>query len=166
MRTIVTDAGPLIHLREADLIPLLRGCGRVCVPPLVKAEVCANSALGKDWPAWIEVVPLEPADARQAEAWVRLGDLHGGEAEAVVVARALHADWLLTDDAGARLAATSLGLEVHGSLGIVLWNVAHKLLDQTHGLDALTRLRQSSLWLSDRILREAEDAVREMCCGA
>ena len=68
MRTIVVDAGPLIHLWEARLLPLLQACGRVRVPPLVKAEVCANTDIGANWPAWIEVDPLEPADARTAAA--------------------------------------------------------------------------------------------------
>jgi predicted nucleic acid-binding protein len=33
-------------------------------------------------------------------------------------------DWLLTDDAKARQLAESLGLEVHGSIGLLLWAVA------------------------------------------
>jgi len=165
MRTIVADAGPLIHLWEARLLPMLQACGRIRVPTLVKAEVCANTGMGGNWPAWIEVVPLDPASARQAEAWTRLGDLHGGEAETVVLAQAIAADWFLTDDAGARLVAVSLGLEAHGSLGVVLWNAAHGLLGQEQGLAALRGLRGSSLWISDPILQEAEDAVREMCRG-
>jgi predicted nucleic acid-binding protein len=44
-----------------------------------------------------------------------------GEIEAILLARAVNADWLLTDDAGARLVAAFLGLEVHGSLGVILW---------------------------------------------
>ncbi len=166
MRTIVADAGPLIHLWEARLLPLLQACGRVGVPPLVKDEVCANTGIGTRWPAWIKVEPLASADARTAAAWVKLGDLHGGEAEAVVLAQTVAADWFLTDDAGARLVAVSLGLEAHGSLGIVLWNVAHRLINRDQGLAALEGLRGSSLWISDRILREAETAVREMCMRA
>ena len=163
MRTIVADAGPLIHLWEAELLPLLRACGRIRVPPRVKAEVCANTGIGANWPAWVEVESLTPVDARTAAAWMALGDLHGGEAEAVVMAQAIAADWFLTDDAGARLVAVSLGLEARGSLGVALWNVAHRLVNQEQGLAALKGLRGSSLWISDRIFHQAEDAIREMC---
>ena len=47
-----------------------------------------------------------------------------GEAQAIALARQFGPDWLLTDDASARLLAQSLGLEVHGSLGLVLWSAA------------------------------------------
>jgi len=52
------------------------------------------------------------------------GGLHDGEAEALVLARKKRADWFLTDDAATRLFVSLLGIEVHGSLGIVLWNAA------------------------------------------
>jgi len=68
MRTVVCDAGPVIHLHEAGLLHLLTSCGS------------------------------------------------------------------LTDDAAARLFAATLGMEVHGSLGVVLWNVARRHLDQEQGL--------------------------------
>ncbi len=47
-------------------------------------------------------------------------ELGAGEAEAIALARSLHADWLLTDDAEARVVAQLAGLEVHGSLGVLL----------------------------------------------
>lgn len=77
----------------------------------------------------------------------------------------IKANWLLTDDAAARLFATTLGMEVHGSLGVVLWNVAQGRLDREQGLSALTALAQSSLWLSTRTLSDARAAVIEICVG-
>ncbi|MFO8089647.1 MAG: hypothetical protein R6U13_07420 [Desulfatiglandaceae bacterium] len=35
--------------------------------------------------------------------WKRSGDLHDGEAEALVLARRKKADWFLTDDSATRL---------------------------------------------------------------
>jgi predicted nucleic acid-binding protein len=71
-------------------------------------------------------------------------------------------DWLLTDDSAARLFASLFGLEVHGSLGVVLWNVAHGNLSRSEGEQALDALKQSSLWLSEKILEEARKAVIDM----
>jgi predicted nucleic acid-binding protein len=51
----------------------------------------------------------------QATRWLQVGLLDIGEAEAIALARQLNANWFLTDDAVARVLATSLGLEVHGS---------------------------------------------------
>ena len=67
--------------------------------------------------------------------------------------------WLLTDDTAARVFATTLGLEVHGSLGIVLWAAARGHLSREESAVALDRLAHSSLWLSTRVLAEARAAL-------
>lgn len=63
---------------------------------------------------------LVPPHSAEAELWLEAGLLHAGEAEAIALARQIRADWLVTDGAAARLFAQTLGIEVHGSLGIVL----------------------------------------------
>jgi len=64
---------------------------------------------------------LSASAQQRSLTWQQAGLLHGGEAEPVALAIELKADWFLTDDAAARLLAESLGLEVHGSLGVILW---------------------------------------------
>ena len=77
--------------------------------------------------------------------WQTSGLVEAGEAEAIALARQLSAAWFLTDDAAARVFATALGLEVHGSLGIVLWAAARKYLSREEAGAALDRLAHSSL---------------------
>jgi predicted nucleic acid-binding protein len=95
----------------------------------------------------------------EAGVWQAAGGLHGGEAEALVLARQKKADWFLTDDAATRLFVALLGLEVHGSLGIILWSAAHRHLNRKETEAALKRLEQSSLWLSAKIYQEAWQAL-------
>jgi predicted nucleic acid-binding protein len=68
----------------------------------------------------------------------------------------------LTDDAAARLLAQNLGLEVHGSLGIVLWAAAVGHRNRTDSEITLERLASSSLWLSPKILAEARTALDQL----
>jgi predicted nucleic acid-binding protein len=89
--------------------------------------------------------------------------LNVGEAEAISLARQLGADWLLTDDAAARLLAQSLGLEVHGSLGVVLWAAAEGHISYLEGEEILNRLAASSLWVSASVILEAKEALRKIC---
>jgi hypothetical protein len=101
-----------------------------------------------DWPGqcqiWLRTGTL-PGDARtQTEAWAGVGGLGPGEVEAILLARALRADWLLTDDAGARLIASFLGLEVHGSLGVILWAAATRHIDRQDAVSVLDRLAATS----------------------
>lgn len=66
------------------------------------------------------------------------------------------------DDAAARVFATALGLEVHGSLGIVLWAAARRHLHREEAAVALDRLAHSSLWISARVLAEAQAALHRL----
>jgi predicted nucleic acid-binding protein len=88
--------------------------------------------------------------------------LDAGEAEAIALAKQVAADWLLTDDAAARLFASALGVEVHGSLGILLWAAAAGHLDRIKAEAALSGLAASSLWISRRVLEEARSALQRV----
>lgn len=160
MRIVISDTGPLLHLLEAQLLDLLQSAGEIYVPPAVASEI---SRLVPQWSSfnvdWIIVTSLIDRQAQQAEAWGGAGLLDPGEAEALALAQQLSADWFLTDDAAARAMAGTLGIEAHGSLGIVLWAAATGRLDRAAAYDALDRLAQSSLWISARILTEARQAL-------
>lgn len=161
MTRIVCDTGPLLHLREADLLPLLEVAGEIRVPPAVRREAASRHA---EWtlPEWVTVVPLGAAALESAVQWQRAGLLDPGEAEALALAVQENAGWFLTDDAAARWLAQSLGQEVHGSLGLVLWAAASGHLDSSRAHDALTRLERTSLWISARVLDEARMALRQI----
>ncbi len=125
MRSIVCDAGPLFCLQEANLLELLRAAGQLFIPPAVEAELRSLDPI----PSWLQLVALGESFAETARAWAQAGLLDPGEAEALALAKQINADWLLTDDAAARLVARGEGLEVHGSLGLVLWAAATRHLD-------------------------------------
>lgn len=80
----------------------------------------------------------------------------------IVLAQSLAADWLLTDDAAARVVATLLGIEVHGSLGVVLWAAARRHIDRPEAAALLDRLAKSSLWVSPAIVAEARRALEAL----
>ena len=86
--------------------------------------------------------------------WKEVGDLHAGEAEALVLARREKADWFLTDDSATRLFVSLLGMEVHGSLGVILWNAAHRYLSRAETEQALNDLGNPFPWLSPESIRK------------
>ena len=94
--------------------------------------------------------------------WQQAGLLDYGEAEAIGLARQLKADWLLTDDAAARLIAKEMEIEAHGSLGVVLWVAVEGHRNRIECEAALDALAGTSLWLSPRVLREARTALGEI----
>lgn len=163
MNPIVCDTGPLLHLREAGSLDILQLAGRIIIPPAVYAELVAHDPLwGEQQPDWIEVESLESRFSENAVRWLRAGLLDPGEAEALSLAIQVKAKWLLTDDTAARLIAQQQGLEVHGSLGVVLWVAATGHFRHSEAEKALEALFRSSLWLSPRIREEAWAALRQI----
>jgi predicted nucleic acid-binding protein len=160
---VVSDTGPILHLSEAQALNLLSPTGEVHISIGVDEEI---SQYQPDWqserPDWITVDGLIPPHDEEATEWQHAGLLDPGEAEAIALASQISADWLLTDDAAARLFAQAMGLEVHGSLGIVLWSAATGHLDRPDAEAALDRLAQSTLWVSARVLTEAKAALDQL----
>jgi predicted nucleic acid-binding protein len=165
MTVIVADTGPLVHLHEAQALHLLPLAGDILVTPQVLTEWKSLSrALRPDpIPDWIKTGVPSVAALQQAEGWLKAGLLHAGEAESLALAIERSADWLLTDDAAARLLATSLGVETHGSLGVILWAAAQRHISRADADHALDRLEQSTLWLSARVRAQARQALERLC---
>ena len=161
MTQAVSDTGPLLHLTEAGCFDLLESIGDLHAPRQVIVEI-ADLSPGWQTPKWLTVDDLKAPHAIEAVAWVRAGLLHGGEAEAIALVQQISAEWLLTDDAAARLFATQLEIEVHGSLGIVLWAAVNGLLDHDAAERALLDLASSSLWVTRSVLAEARSALDEI----
>ncbi|HKJ26899.1 MAG TPA: hypothetical protein VJ965_04620 [Anaerolineales bacterium] len=157
-RIVVCDTGPLLHLSEAGAIHLLQNTGRVLITESVTKEFYKN-ALGWNTPQWIEVHELDKTAQKRSTGFMESGGVDLGEAEAIALAIQVEADWFITDDAKARQLAESLDLESHGSIGILLWNLA---VDEINGKQAqflLDALANSSLWISNRVLDEAKKAI-------
>lgn len=163
MKLVVSDTGPLLHLSEAQSLDLLRLAGDVHTPPAVAIEM---AHLDAGWssapPTWIKLTQLSSPHDALAAAWEQADLLDRGEAEALALARQIQADWFLTDDAAARVLALSLGVEVHGSLGVVLWAAATGHLNRVTAETALRQLAVSSLWISPRVLQEATEALDQI----
>lgn len=163
VRIVICDTGPILHLREAEALELLAAAGDIIIPAAVERELKTRLS---DWPTnrprWLQVRRLSNEESGQAEGLMAISGLGLGEAEAIAIARSLRADWLLTDDAGARVVASVLGLEVHGSLGVVLWAATSGNLQRQEALSALERLAKSSLWISPTILHEARRALESL----
>jgi len=163
MRLIVCDTGPILHLQEARLLELLQKSGKVYIPRMVDIEMDELYPLWrKQRPEWITIEPLLPDETEQAESLFLSGLLGFGEAEAIILAKRLKPEWFLTDDTEARIFASSLGMEVHGSLGIVLWSAAIGHLNYSESKEALERLSQTSLWISKDIMSQAKKALKTM----
>jgi len=109
----VCNSSPLIAFEQIGATDVLRKLVRTAlIPTAVRREVYG----GNDPPDWLHERQLaQPLPPRILA--VRLG---AGESEAIALALEVGADQILLDDLAARRLATSLGLEVIGTLGLLL----------------------------------------------
>ncbi len=160
MNRWVVDAGPLIFLAKLDRLDLLRVRGNVYAPRGVFAETQAYldeaaQAIANATKTWLQIVNAEDHLAVE----LLLADLHRGEAEVIVLARELHADWVVLDDMKARRFARRLGLPVVGTVGLLL---SAKLRGEIPSLqDEVRRLQSLGFWISPGLVEKALDAAGE-----
>ena len=164
MKRLVADTGPILHLHEAGALQLLPLIGKVFMPPLVIDELRAHvpSLWQGAFPEWAQLQSLSPENHQRALQWRCAGLLHGGEAESLALTLQIRPDRFLTDDAAARLMAESLGIEVHGSIGVVLWVAANNLIKKSEAEKYLTGLQQSSLWISQKVYTQARATLEKL----
>ena len=117
---LVSNASPLIALNQIDCLLLLPHLyGSVIVPPAVRREI--TPSVGH--PTWIAERSLQqPIDPRVPSM------LGAGEREAISLALEIGVPRIVLDDLRARRRAESLGLEVIGTLGILVLAKRQRLI--------------------------------------
>jgi predicted nucleic acid-binding protein len=148
---VVSDTGPLNYLILINQIDILAQMyGEVVIPPAVQDEMLHRLAPDyvRAWicnpPPWLEVRTPGRVDERIDQ------ELDEGEREAIaLIQNASGPSLLLIDDLPGRIEATRLGLEIIGTLGVLL--LAHKrgLLDMH---EAITLLRKTSFKANEALL--------------
>lgn len=156
----VVNASPLIYLARAGLLHLLRLAGdSIWVTSSVMAEIEARgpedptvaAVRSSEWIRHVESPQIPPA----VTAW----DL--GHVEASVIAWALNrpSTRAVIDDLQGRRCASSLGVPLRGTLGLVLRPKTTGALPSARS--ALLQLRAAGMYLSDRVLEAALKEVDE-----
>jgi len=119
---VVVDASALITLARIGRLNILREVAdQVYIPEAVYGEVVGS---GKDRPGSVEVAQASWISRRRVgdhATVARLREEIGrGEAEAIVLAREIGADFVILDDASARRIAEKEGDKVSGLLGFLI----------------------------------------------
>jgi predicted nucleic acid-binding protein len=134
--------------------------GEVVMPPAVRDEVIAGGPAGIGSAEvreaiWLRLISLQ--DPRRADL---LADLDRGEAEVIALAQELDATLVIIDERLARRHAERLGLNLTGTLGVLLRAKRRGLVSAVAPL--IDQLRHGGIRLSDsvvvEVLRLADEA--------
>jgi len=159
----VSNAGPLIHLAQIGRLSLLREIfGSIVVPSIIIAEVVGEGKkLGKpdafiiegEVGKWIEICD-SPGNVEEIAS--RAG-LHAGEVAAILVAKEKMLPVLL-DDMAARRFAIGLGLEVVGSVAVLIKAVKEGFLTKKEAVGSLEKLSEV-MWMSASVYERARKVI-------
>jgi predicted nucleic acid-binding protein len=145
---VITDSGCLISLERVDRLDILPALfSQVLLPPAVQAE------FGVTLP-WLRVVP--PQDRGMVAALKMLVD--EGEAEAIALAYELQYR-LIIDDLQGRKVARDLGLQMTGTIGILVMAKQQGIIPALKPV--IEALEGVSFYLSNALKAEALRLVGE-----
>ncbi len=159
---VVSNTTPLIGLSSIQRFQLLQQIfGRIYIAQAVYDETyVSGQKKGRakqkvPIPNWIETVRVKDRLAVE----VLLDELDLGEAETIVLAREMNADWILMDEKKGRRKLNQLGIQKIGTIGILLKAKERGLLSMVQ--PDLELLRKKSFIISqnviDAVLKQANE---------
>ena len=158
---VVADAGPLIHLDELEALDVLSDYAAVFVPNAVWLEVQRHRPEALQRINVNLVRQLPPMPSARINAMAAMYTLHHGEREALALCLNFSIDMLLTDDTAARLAAKSLNIISHGTLGLLLRAVRQRLRTSSEILDLLEAIpHRTTLHIRSSLLNEVIEKAK------
>lgn len=152
MPKVVSNTTPIISLLKIDKLHILKELYGVIYIPL---EVFNEIEAGKNKDFYVDVSKFEWIKIQKIKNKKALSyflDLDKGEAEAIVLASEIEADFIILDETLGRFHAKHTGLKVTGTLGILLKAKQLGFISELKSL--LLELRIKGIWLSDRLIEE------------
>jgi predicted nucleic acid-binding protein len=159
---VVSDTTPLISLDAIGRLAILQQLfGEIIIPQAVLDEVSFARGEAKRFEReivgapWIKTVIVRDHHAVEG----LLDELDRGEAEAIVLARELKADWVLMDEKKGRRKLSQFGINRVGTLGILLKAKQQGLIQ--HVRPEIDRLQSVAFRMSPDVVYEILKAAGE-----
>ena len=145
LKKAVLDTGPIIHLNQIQSLDLVNIFEEVLVTETVLEELAEYQIPGK----------LEEINYQKTAADQKSYNLDPGESTALETARQENAV-LITDDLEARKKAKELGIETHGSIGVIAVNQQKEKITLEQAKMKMRQLqKESTLFTTNQIIEQA-----------
>ena len=149
---IISNTSPLLYLHRINALNWLPNlCEEVRIPQAVAEELSEGRQRGYDVPRlqgyeWLTIA----APGAVPSQWLSL-DLGAGESAVLTLALEHPECTVLLDDRQARRIAQSAGLEVWGTLRVLMEAKSQGFIERV--ADYVDRLKGAGMWMSDEIRR-------------
>jgi uncharacterized protein len=160
--TVICNATPLINFAAINRLDILKATfGQIIIPQAVFHETTGTDFPGTTFiqqaitAGWLKVHPVTTTDANIAP------ELDAGEREAIALAMETGIERILLDEREARQVAQQLGLQVMGTLGILLLAKSNQTIPQVRPLmDAMIDIAQ--YWVNDSLYQQVLQRAGEL----
>lgn len=160
MRDVICNTSPLQYLHQTDLLHLLPALfGSVQVPTAVAAELAEGRRRGVRLPELAQLPWVTLRSVRERKLLPLVTSLGSGETEVLALGLEAPDHLLVLDDRDARRHAIAAGLEVTGTLGILVLAKERGLLDSIRPV--LNRLQALGFRLRTETYQAALDLANE-----
>lgn len=160
---VVSDSTPLITLMKVARLQILKELfGEIIVPEAVHKELTSNVRFSEgaqqiNSSDFIRVISVE--DRKSVSLLQRAAGLDLGESELIIYAENNKADLLLVDEASGRRVARSMGIEIMGSVGVLVSAFREGILSEDEASDAFQRIREVRRHISERLIEDALNII-------
>ncbi len=160
MKQVVVDAGPFIHLSQINQITLLKKFPILYTPASVISEINPTGEIPiHEIQRWknFKIVHIPERAIPEIESIAKKFRLHRGEKDVLSIAHKKISSYMVfTDDLDARNACDNLGIEVHGTVGIIAYAFHNNWISFKKAEESLILLqKRSSLFITFAIIERA-----------
>ena len=162
---VVSDTTPLISLMKAGQLELLEPLFKeVLIPEAVFEELTINPAFQTEAEriknsSYIRMVTVK--EQKAVDILQRASGLDLGESEAIVYADDIQADVLLMDEAKGRQVAKSMGLQIMGTVGVLIYGFEEHVITAADVENAFDRMKKADRHISVELINYALSKIRQ-----
>ena len=160
---VVADTTPIISLLKLNRLDLLKELFKtVFIPQFVLQELTVNINYQSEAEAVLkaEFIKAQNVNDRSAvHVLMKVNMLDRGESEAIILADELGAEVLLIDERKGRKIAKQLGINLSGTLGILMKAFDRKLLNTSEVLSYLDELQRNNRQLGQKLIDQVKQHI-------
>ena len=160
---VVSDTTPIISLIKINRLDLLKELfNEVLIPDAVFRELTTNTVFANEaqivrTSSFLKVSSVQNHKALQLLQAV--SGLDDGESEAIILADELKASVLVMDEKKGMKVAQKMGIQITGTVGILIQAYDEKKVTADEIKSYLTQLKNSNIRLSDSLIQQALDLL-------
>lgn len=152
---VISDTTPLISLMKIGQLDLIHQLfGEVQIPEAVFQELVSNRRFPEESrlireSAFIRTVAVR--DTRAVELLCRSAGLDLGESEAIILSDSDNADLLLMDESRGRRVARQMGIQIMGTIGMLITAYKEEVLSKEEILKCVDILKYSGRHIDNKL---------------